>query len=65
MRFLLVIRLLGAFGDGASPKDQGTPIPQIVAKLTIKTCYAGEAPSVASLYRALADARAQPPATHP
>ena len=37
-------------------KDQGTPIPQIAAKLTIKTGKnAGKPPSVASLYRALAD----------
>lgn len=38
-------------------RDKGVPMPEIVKKLTIKTGKnAGEHPSVASLYRALADA---------
>jgi hypothetical protein len=37
-------------------RDKGTPMPDIVKKLTIKTGKnAGQYPSVASLYRALAD----------
>lgn len=37
-------------------RDQGTPMPDIAQKLTIKTGKnAGKHPSVASLYRALAD----------
>src|SRR6266496_961462 len=37
-------------------RDKGTPMPDIVKKLTIKTGKnAGRHPSVASLYRALAD----------
>jgi len=37
-------------------RDKGTPMPDIVKKLTIKTGKnAGQHPSVASLYRALAD----------
>ncbi|WP_433345016.1 recombinase family protein [Microtetraspora malaysiensis] len=38
-------------------RDKGVPVPDIAAKLTIKTGKnAGESPSVASVYRALADA---------
>jgi hypothetical protein len=38
-------------------KDKGVPVPDIAKKLTIKTGKnAGKSPSVASLYRALADA---------
>jgi hypothetical protein len=38
-------------------RDNGTPIPQVAAKLTIKTGKnTGQHPSVASLYRALSDA---------
>nr|WP_223168126.1 recombinase family protein [Nonomuraea sp. SYSU D8015] len=38
-------------------KDNGTPVPEIAKKLTIKTGKnAGKHPSVASLYRALAEA---------
>lgn len=45
-------------------KDKGTPMPEIVKKLTIKTGKnAGEHPSVASLYRALADDGADTSAT--
>jgi hypothetical protein len=41
-------------------REQGTPIPQIAAKLTITSGKnAGKHPSVASLYRALADAGPQ------
>ncbi|MFQ6397463.1 hypothetical protein ACLMAJ_28940 [Nocardia sp. KC 131] len=37
-------------------RDKGTPIPDIVRKPTIKTGKnTGQHPSVASLYRALAD----------
>jgi DNA invertase Pin-like site-specific DNA recombinase len=40
-------------------RDQGTPMPEIVAKLTIKTGKnAGKHPSLASLYRALAESGA-------
>lgn len=38
-------------------KDKGVPVPEIAKKLTIKTGKnAGKHPSVASLYRALAEA---------
>lgn len=38
-------------------KAKGTPVPEIAKKLTIKTGEnAGRSPSVASLYRALAEA---------
>lgn len=38
-------------------KDKGVPVPDIAKKLTIKTGKnAGKSPSVASLYRALAEA---------
>ncbi|MDX2733449.1 hypothetical protein [Streptomyces sp. PA03-2a] len=38
-------------------KDKGVPVPEIAKKLTIKTSKnAGKSPSVASLYRALAEA---------
>ncbi|GAA1001236.1 recombinase family protein [Streptomyces rhizosphaericus] len=38
-------------------KDKGVPVPEIAKKLTIKTGKnAGQSPSVASLYRALAEA---------
>ncbi|WP_413806290.1 hypothetical protein [Streptomyces sp. OE57] len=38
-------------------KDKGVPVPEIAKKLTIKTGKsAGQHPSVASVYRALADA---------
>ncbi|MCG0289032.1 hypothetical protein [Streptomyces sp. PSAA01] len=38
-------------------KDRGVPVPEIAGKLTIKTGKnAGKHPSVASLYRALAEA---------
>ena len=38
-------------------KDKGVPVPEIAKKLTIKTGKnAGKSPSVASLYRALAEA---------
>ncbi|MFJ5535183.1 hypothetical protein [Streptomyces sp. NPDC093261] len=38
-------------------KDRGVPVPEIAKKLTIKTGRnAGRHPSVASLYRALAEA---------
>jgi hypothetical protein len=37
-------------------KDKGVPVPEIAKKLTIKTGKnAGQHPSVASVYRALAD----------
>nr|WP_234327949.1 recombinase family protein [Streptomyces sp. NRRL F-2664] len=40
-------------------KDRGVPVPEIAKKLTIKTGKnAGQHPSVASVYRALADAEA-------
>ena len=40
-------------------KDQGVPVPEIAKKLTIKTGKnAGKSPSIASLYRALAEADA-------
>jgi hypothetical protein len=40
-------------------KDKGVPVPDIAKKLTIKTGKnAGKPPSVASLYRALAEAEA-------
>ncbi|MFG3283297.1 recombinase family protein [Streptomyces sp. NPDC048111] len=40
-------------------KDKGVPVPEIAMKLTIKTGKnAGKSPSVASLYRALAEAEA-------
>ncbi|MCX3291839.1 recombinase family protein [Streptomyces sp. NEAU-H22] len=40
-------------------KDKGVPVPEIAKKLTIKTGKnAGRSPSVASLYRALAEAEA-------
>ncbi|WP_228387106.1 recombinase family protein [Streptomyces katsurahamanus] len=40
-------------------KDKGVPVPEIAKKLTIKTGKnAGKPPSVASLYRALAEAEA-------
>lgn len=40
-------------------KDKGTPVPLIAKKLTIKAGKnAGKSPSVASLYRALAEAQA-------
>lgn len=43
-------------------RAQGTPMPEIAAKLTIKTGKnAGKHPSVASLYRALADQDPQHP----
>lgn len=39
-------------------RDQGTAMPNIVKKLTITTGKnTGQHPSIASLYRALADAR--------
>ncbi|WP_405603091.1 MULTISPECIES: hypothetical protein [unclassified Streptomyces] len=38
-------------------KAKGTPVPDITKKLTVKTGKnAGQHPSVASLYRALAEA---------
>ncbi|WP_372405435.1 hypothetical protein [Streptomyces luteireticuli] len=38
-------------------RDKGVPVPEIAKKLTIKTGKnAGNSPSVASLYRALAEA---------
>jgi hypothetical protein len=47
-------------------KDKGTPIPEIAKKLSIKTGKnAGKHPSVASLYRALAEADSQHAATRP
>ncbi|MDP4510334.1 recombinase family protein [Nonomuraea turcica] len=46
-------------------KDNGTPVPEIAKKLTIKTGKnAGKHPSVASLYRALAEAEHTEPAGH-
>jgi hypothetical protein len=40
-------------------KDKGTPVPVIAKKLTIKVGKnSGKTPSVASLYRALAEAEA-------
>ncbi|MET9037718.1 hypothetical protein [Streptomyces mirabilis] len=40
-------------------KDKGVPVPEIAKKLTIKVGKnAGKSPSVASLYRALAEAEA-------
>ncbi|WP_327581632.1 recombinase family protein [Nonomuraea sp. NBC_00507] len=46
-------------------KDNGTPVPEIAKKLTIKTGKnAGKHPSVASLYRALAEAENTEPAGH-
>ncbi len=45
-------------------KDKGTPIPEIAKKLSIKTGKnTGKHPSVASLYRALAEADSQHAAT--
>lgn len=42
-------------------RDKGVPVPDIAAKLTIKTGKnTGQNPSVASVYRALADADACP-----
>ncbi|MFD8498013.1 recombinase family protein [Amycolatopsis sp. NPDC059657] len=42
-------------------RDKGVPMPEIAGKLTIKTGKnAGRSPSVASLYRALADAQEEP-----
>ncbi|MFJ5811222.1 hypothetical protein [Streptomyces sp. NPDC093093] len=42
-----------------SLKDKGVPVPDIAKKLTIKTGKnTGKSPSVASLYRALAEAEA-------
>ncbi|KIZ15641.1 hypothetical protein [Streptomyces natalensis] len=42
------------------PKNTGVPVPDIATKLTIKTGKnAGKSPSVASLYRALAEADEQ------
>ncbi|MEU5166388.1 hypothetical protein [Streptomyces mutomycini] len=39
--------------------DKGVPVPEIAKKLTIKVGKnAGKSPSVASLYRALAEAKA-------
>ncbi|GHI84882.1 hypothetical protein [Streptomyces xanthophaeus] len=44
----------------------GSPFPEIAKKLTIKTGKnAGTSPSVASLYRALAEAEQQEPAPEP
>ncbi|WP_324197181.1 recombinase family protein [Streptomyces sp. NRRL B-1677] len=44
-------------------KDRGVPVPEIAKKLTIKTGKnAGRHPSVASLYRALAEAEEDAPA---
>jgi hypothetical protein len=41
----------------AALRDKGVPMPEIAGKLTIKSGKnAGKNPSVASLYRALADA---------
>ncbi|MFD4764603.1 recombinase family protein [Streptomyces sp. NPDC058439] len=41
-------------------KDKGVPVPEIAKKLTIKSGKnAGKSPSVASLYRALAEAEAE------
>ena len=41
-------------------KDKGVPVPEIAKKLTIKVGKnAGKSPSVASLYRALAEAEAE------
>ncbi|MER6615938.1 hypothetical protein [Streptomyces xantholiticus] len=41
-------------------KDKGVPVPDIAKKFTIKTGKnAGKSPSVASLYRALAEAEAE------
>lgn len=42
----------------AALRDKGVPVPEIARKLTIKAGKnAGKNPSVASLYRALAEAR--------
>lgn len=47
-------------------KDKGVPVPEIAKKLTIKTGKnAGKHPSVASLYRALAEAEATDAAAGP
>jgi hypothetical protein len=47
-------------------RDKGTPMPDIVKKLTIKTGKnASHHPSVAALYRALADNDARPGTTRP
>jgi DNA invertase Pin-like site-specific DNA recombinase len=47
-------------------RDKGTPIPEIANKLTIKTGKnTGKHPSVASVYRALADAGTPAGATGP
>ena len=47
-------------------RDQGTPIPDIAQKLKIQSGKnAGKHPSVASLYRALAETDAQHLATRP
>jgi hypothetical protein len=47
-------------------KDKGTPIPEIAKKPSIKTGKnAGKHPSVASLYRALAETDSQHAATRP
>jgi len=42
-------------------RDKGVPVPEIAKKLTIKTGKnAGKRPSVASLYRALAEPEPEP-----
>ena len=47
-------------------RDQGTPMPDIAQKLKIQSGKnAGKHPSVASLYRALAETDAQHLATRP
>ncbi|WP_455771599.1 recombinase family protein [Streptomyces hygroscopicus] len=47
-------------------KDKGVPVPEIAGKLTIKTGKnAGQHPSVASVYRALADAEQDQTPTGP
>ncbi|WP_431920850.1 hypothetical protein [Nonomuraea jabiensis] len=47
-------------------KDKGVAVPEIARKLTIKTGKnAGKSPSVASVYRALAEAEEQDPHDEP
>ncbi|MFC8366877.1 MULTISPECIES: hypothetical protein [unclassified Streptomyces] len=49
-------------GGARTPKDRGVPVPEVVKKLTVKTGKnAGQHPSVASVYRALAEARKPTP----
>ena len=60
----LVTRDMAIFARAV--RDQGTPMPDIAQKLKIQSGKnAGKHPSVASLYRALAETDAQDLATRP